>query len=150
MPNYGSFEFAPKSFTRGQDIGRGQISVGNVDPSFFLELSLIKRHTHTGVDSLKLTAEAVPQNIRGFQTNERIERGVAAWTGGASDDGSLSVTFGVPFVTAPTILLTPADGSADYSVAVGSVTVTGCVFYWKDNTAATHTAVNINYLIIGR
>jgi hypothetical protein len=147
---YGNFEFALKSYTRGTDVGKGQIGLPHLDPPLFLEMRLVKTHTHTGVDSQALRSEATPEMVRGYKTREREERGVATWTGGASAAGSINLTYGTAFSETPTIMVTCAAGTANIQVSVGSVTATGCIIYWKDDTAATHSSVAINYLIKGR
>lgn len=147
---YGSFEFAPKGYTRGSDIGKSEISLPHLNPPLFLELKLIKSHTHTGVDSQKLRSAATPEMIRGFKTEEREERGIATWTGAAAASGSVALTFGTPFLEAPTVIAITAQGDADLQVAVGNITTTGCTLYWKDDTAATWTSVAIQYLIKGK
>lgn len=146
---YGSFEFAQKSYTRGSDIGKGTVGVPNINAPFFLELKTIKTHTHGGVDSQKLQASATPQMVKGYRTNEREERGTATWTGVAAASGSIVLTYGTAFLAAPNVFVTGADGDIDLQFSVGSITSTGCTIYWKDDTAANHTEVNIQYLIKG-
>lgn len=147
---YGSFEFAQKSYTRGSDIGKSEIGLPHLNPPLFLELRLVKSHTHTGVDSQKLRAAATPEMIKGFKADEREERGIATWTGAAAASGSVVLTFGTPFLEVPTVMAISGEGDADLQVAVGSITTTGCTLYWKDDTAATWTSVAIQYLIKGR
>lgn len=147
---YGSFEFAQKSYTRGSDIGKSQIGLPHLNPPLFLELKLIKSHTHTGVDSVKLKSAATPEMIRGFKTEEREERGIATWTGGAAASGSVVLTFGTAFLEAPTVIAISGEGDADLQVAVGSITASQCTLFWKDDTAATWTSVRIQYLIKGK
>lgn len=147
---YGNFEFAQKGYTRGSDVGRGQLGLPHLNPPLFLEIRLVKTHTHTGVDSQKLRAEATPEMLRGFQTSERIERGVANWAGGAASAGSVVLTFGTAFSVAPTVIITARDGSGNIVVGTGSKTTTGVTIYWTDYSAATHTTMILEYLIIGR
>ena len=147
---YGSFEFAPKSFTRGEDIGRGQIGLPNINPPLFLEIRLIKSHTHTGVDSLQLQSEATPEMVKGYKTREREERGVAAWSGAAATNGSVVLTFATAFLEAPSVFVTPADGNANIIVGINTPTATAVTIYWRDESAATHTDLNLQYLIKGR
>lgn len=148
---YGAFEFSQKGYTRGSDIGRGQIGLPHVNPPLFLEIRLIKTHTHSGVDSLSLKSEATPEMIRGFKTRERVERGIATWTGGAASSGSIDLTFGAAFQEAPTVLVTVSGVvNADIQVTISDPTATGVTIYWKDDTASTHTEVDIQYFIVGR
>lgn len=147
---YGAFEFAQKGYTRGSDVGKAQIGIPHLDPPLFLETRLIKTHTHTGVDSQQLKSEATPEMVRGYKTREREERGTATWTGSASASGSISMTFGTAFMEIPTVILTCAEADSNLQVTVGGVSVSGCTIYWKDDTAATHTSVAVNYLIKGR
>jgi hypothetical protein len=147
---YGAFEFAQKGYTRGSDIGKGQMGISHMNPPLFLEFKLIKLHTHGGVDSQKLGAEATPEAVKGFKYNERIERGVATWAGGASASGSVALTFGVPFNEAPTVIVVPAANDVNIQVGTNMPTETGVTILWKDDTAGGHTSVPITYLVIGR
>jgi len=147
---YGSFEFAQKGFTRGSDVGKGQLGLPHLDPPLFLELKLIKIHTHTGVDSSRLKAEAVPEVVRGYKTQERMERGIAIWTGSASASGSIVLTYGAAFQEAPTVLVTCAQNDVNIQVGTNTPTATQVTILWKNDTAATHTSVAITYCIIGR
>ena len=147
---YLQFKTTPKGVTEGADIGSGQIELRHVHPAFFLEMQLIKLHTHEGSDSRKLDAEATPYVIRGFQANERIERGTVTWSGTASAAGSVALTFGTVFNSAPTVFVTVADGSSNFSVGIGTPTTTGVTIYWEDLTAATHTSLAIEWIVIGR
>lgn len=149
---YGSFEFAPKSYTRSSDVGKGQINLPHLSPALFLQMQLVKSHTHSGVDSIPLTAVATPEMVRGFKTREREERGTAEWTGGAAAGGGLTLTFGTPFLELPTIILTIGGGgaAADLQVTYNNKSLTAVDIYWKDDTLATHTAVSIDYLIKGK
>jgi hypothetical protein len=147
---YGSFEFSQKGFTRGSDIGKGQLGISHLNPPLFLEFKLIKLHTHGGVDSQNLKAEATPEVIKGFKYNERIERGIATWTGAASASGSVALTYGVPFNEAPTVIVCPSANDVAIVVSTNTPTTTGVTILWNDYTAATHTSVPITYLIIGR
>lgn len=153
MPSeiYGAYAFAPKSYVREQDIGKGAVGIGNINPPLFLEIRLIKSHTHTGVDSLKLTAEATPFMVRGFTISEREERGKATWTGGAAASGSVVLTYGTPFLSDEvSVFVTASDGNANIVVGVGSVTKTGMTIYWRDIDATTHTSMIIYYIVKGR
>ena len=147
---YLQFKTTPKAVTEGGDIGSGQIELRHVHPAFFLELQLVKLHTHEGSDSRKLDAEATPYAVRAFQVNERIEHGTATWTGGASAAGSLALTFGTVFNVAPTVFITVADGSSNFSVGIATPTTTGVTIYWEDLTAATHTTLAIQWIAVGR
>lgn len=148
---YGNFEFAPKPYTRGGDVGRGAIGIPNIDPPFFLELRLIKSHTHTGVDSIILTAEATPQMVRGFKTREREERGIVTWTGSSSSAGSLTLTFGTAFLEAPTALFQVyGQTNADIQCVIEVVSATAVTIRWKDDTGGGHTSIQFMYLIKGK
>jgi len=150
MPGYLKFKVTPKAVTEGGDIGSGEIQLKHVHPAFFLELQLIKLHTHEGSDSRTLDPEATPGMVRGFQTKERVEHGVATWTGSASATGSINLTFGTVFTEAPEVFVTIQSGNADYSVGTGTPTTTGANIYWEDMTAATHTSLNIGWIALGR
>lgn len=148
---YGNFEFSPKAYTRGNDIGKGQVGIPNVNPPFFLELRLIKGHTHTGVDSLVLSSDATPQMLKGYTPRERVERGTAQWTGGAAASGSVALTYGTAFLSAPTVLVIAAGQSTAYvNVTVGTPTTTGVTIYWRDLNGTTHTSVDLAYIIMGK
>lgn len=147
---YGSFEFAPKPYTRGGDIGRGAVGLPNIAPPLFLEIRLIKIHSHTGIDSAQLSAEATPEMVRGFKPSEREERGSAAWSGGAASSGSVTLTYGTPFREAPSVfIMVRGEANANIQVVTGTPSATAVTFYWKDDTGATHTAVSFEYLIKG-
>lgn len=152
MSVYGKFEFAQKSYVRGNDVGDGEIGVRNLNPGLFLETQLIRGHTHSGVDSLQLDANATPYMIKGYQPRQREEHGVGAWSGGASATGSLAVTFGTPFTTTSNlvILVTQAGGNDDIIVGIGSVTITGFTIYWRNETGTTHTSLNLHWIAFGR
>lgn len=147
---YLKFETTPKSFTKGSDIGSGQIELRHVHPAFFLELQLIKLHTHEGSDSRRLDPEATPGVIRGFQMNERVEHGVATWTGTASAAGSVTLSFGTVFNSVPTISVVVANGSSNFTIGIATPTTDGVTIYWEDLTAATHTSLNIHWIALGR
>lgn len=147
---YGNFEFAQKAYTRGSDVGKGAIGLPNLDPPLFLEFKLVKLHTHSGVDSQPLKASATPEMVRGFKTYERTERGVAQWTGGSSSSGSVVLTFGTAFQEAPSVFVTPADGNSDIIVGVSTPSITAVTIYWRDEAGGGHTALNLQYIIIGR
>jgi hypothetical protein len=147
---YGNFEFSQKSYTRGSDIGKGEVGVGHLNPSLFLQMQLIKLHTHGGVDSQRLHSEATPEMVKGFKSEERIERGIATWSGGSSSSGSVALTYGVAYNEAPTVMVVPATNDVNVQVATNTPTSTGVTILWKDDTGAGHTSVPITYLIIGR
>lgn len=147
---YGTFEFAQKGLIRGADVGKGQVSLPHIAPSLFLEIKSIKTHTHTGVDSQKLRAEATPEMVRGYRTNERIEVGTVTWTGVASASGSIALTYGTAFLEAPVVMLNCSQNDINIQVGTNTPTTTTVTLLWKDDTAATHTTVAIQYLIIGR
>jgi len=147
---YLQFKTTPKAVTEGGDVGSGQIELRHVNPAFFLELQLIKLHTHEGSDSRKLDAEATPAMIRGFQIGERVEHGTATWAGSASAAGSIALTFGTVFNVAPTVFVTVQSGNSNYTVGINTPTTTGVTIYWEDLTATTHTSLNIGWIAIGR
>lgn len=148
---YGQFEYAPKPYTRGQDVGKGQIGLPNVAPPFFLEIRLIKTHTHTGVDSPTLTPEATPYVPRAYKTYEREEHAIASWTGGSASSGSFTLTYGNPFREAPTVIVVSSgEANANVVCAVGTPGLTSVTVYWKDTAGNNHTALNFQYLIKGK
>ncbi len=148
---YGQYEFAQKPYTRGQDIGKGTIGLPNVAPPLFLEIRLIKSHTHTGVDSSTLTPEATPYVPRAYKTYEREERGIAVWTGGAAATGSFTLTYGSAFREPPTVMIiSSGESNANIVCAVGTPTAGSVTVYWKDVTAATHTTLSFQFLIKGK
>ena len=147
---YGSFEFSPKGYTRGSDVGKGQLGLPHLNPPLFLQMQLVKTHTHTGVDSVRLRASATPEMVRGFSTEEREERGIATWTGAAASAASVVLTFGTAFREAPTVIVTAVNGDAAIVVTIGSVSATGVTIFWSDYSAATHESMPIHYIIKGR
>jgi hypothetical protein len=144
---YNSFDNKP--LTKEGDIGKGQISIPHVAPPFFLEMQLIKLHNHEGANSVQLKSKATPEVIKGYRPSQREEHGTATWTGGAASSGSVVITFGTAFASAPTVLTIPADGDVNIQTAVGSITATGFTLYWKDDTGATHTSETLNWLALG-
>lgn len=147
---YGNFEFAPKGFTRGEDVGRGQIGIPHIDPPLFLELHLIKTHSHSGVDSQRLEADATPEAVKGYKTSEREERVIASWAGSAATNGSVVLTFASPFLEAPNVFVTPESGNGNVAVGIAAPTTTGVTIYWKDVLGGTYTAMNLHVLVKGR
>lgn len=147
---YLEFKTTPKAVTESGDIGSGQVELKHIHPALFLELQLIKLHTHEGSDSRKLDPEATPYMVRGFQSTERIEHGTATWTGTAAAAGSVALTFGTAFLSAPTVFVTIYSGNSNYSVGTGTPTTTGVTIYWEDMTAATHTSLAIGWIAVGR
>lgn len=147
---YGSFEFAPKGFTRGEDLGKGQIGIPHIDPPLFLELNLIKTHSHTGVDSQRLEVEATPKVVKGYKTNEREERVVAVWTGSASANGSVVLTYATPFLEAPNVFVTPESSNGNVAVGISAPSTTSVTIYWKDVLGGTYTTMNLHILVKGR
>ena len=148
--SYLQFKATPKAVTESGDIGVGQIEIKHAHPAFFLELQLIKLHTHEGSDSRLLDAEATPAMVRGFQTFERVEHGTVTWTGEASAAGSVALTFGTSFLSAPTVFVTIYSGDSHYSVGTGTPTTTGVTICWEDMTTDTHTSLSIGWIAIGR
>lgn len=146
---YGNFEFAQKSFTRGEDIGKAQLGIGNLNPALFLEIKKVSTHNHTGVDSQVLTSDATPEMVQGYTLSEREEHGTLTWTGSAAASGSVAITFAKAFLSTPNVYLSPDTANANLAVGTGSRTTTGCTVYWKLSTG-TATSVDIQYLIKGR
>ncbi len=140
----------PKGLTQGQDIFRGSVGLEHLTPQLFLELQLIKIHTHKGSDSRQLDADATPEMVRGYRPKEREEHGVAQWSGGSSSSGAVVLTFGTPFSEPPEVFVTAQDGSANIIVGTNVPTTTGVTIYWKDDTAAGHTAMNLAWLAKAR
>lgn len=148
---YLSGNLLPKALTQGPDIAKGQIGVDKVDPGMFLQLQLIKLHTHQGSDSRTLEAEATPEMVKAYAPREREEHGVATWTGSAAASGSIALTFGTAFKVAPEVYAIPSGQSnANKQVTTSTPTTTGVTLYWKDDTAATTTSVPITWLAKGR
>jgi hypothetical protein len=150
MGGYMTFETLPKSLTKKSDIGSGQIGLAHFDPALFLELQLVKLHTHKGSDSRQLEAGATPQMVKGYRPSEREEHGVATWTGEASTGGSVILTFGTPFKEVPDVFVTSQDGNADILVGTGTPTETGVTIYWRDADAAGHVSLALCWIAKGR
>lgn len=147
---YLSQNLQPKSLTTAGDLGTGQVETRHVSPPLFLELQLIKLHTHEGTDSAQLGAGATPEMVRGFSPREREEHGVAPWAGGASATGSIALTFATPFLVAPQVYITAQDASGNIITGTSVPTTTGVTIYWRDATGATHTTMNLAWLAKGR
>ena len=147
---YLDFNLKPKALTTKDDVGKGQMGLKHLDPPLFLELQFIKLHTHKGVDSRKLEAEATPEVVKAFRPLEREEHGVVTWTGGAAASGSVALTFATPFGEVPDVFVTPQDGDVNIQAVTGTPTTTGVTIYWKNDTAANETSVKIAWLAKGR
>lgn len=145
-----TFEALPKSLTKSGDIGKGQVTLGHFDPALFLELQLVKLHTHKGSDSRVLEASATPYMVKGYRPSEREEHGVATWTGNASTSGSVILTFGTAFKEAPDVFVTSQDGNADILVGTDTPDAQGVTLYWRDADAATHTSLALCWIAKGR
>lgn len=141
----------PKALTSESDIAKGQVGLQHVNPSLFLQLQLVKLHTHAGSDSRTLSSEATPEMVRGYTPREREEHGTATWSGTAASSGSISLTFGTAFQEVPTIIATISGvANANKQVTVDTPTTTGCTLYWKDDGGNLATSVPINWLAKGR
>ena len=147
---YLQFETLPKPLTKESDIGKGQVNLPALSPALFLELQLVKLHTHKGVESIQLEAAATPEMVRGYKPKEREEHGVATWTGAAAASGSVALTFGTVFSEAPEVFITPQSENANIIVGTSVPTATSVTIYWKDDTAATHTSMPLAYLAKAR
>lgn len=148
---YLQFNTLPKALTQKGDVGKGQIALEHIDPALFLQLQLVKLHTHQGSDSRTLTAESTPQVVRSYRPKEREEHGVATWTGSAAASGSIALTFGTPFQEAPDVFaIVSGVANANKQVTTSTPTTTGVTLYWKDDTAATATSVPVTWLAKGR
>lgn len=150
MPGYLSQQLKPKALTGDADIGSGELALRHLNPALFLELQLIKLHTHQGTDSATLKAAATPEMVRGYGLRQREEHGVAQWSGGASATGSIVLTFAQPFLEIPEVYITPQTGNANIIVGTGTPTTAGVTIYWRDATATTHTSLNLAWLAKGR
>lgn len=147
---YLAFETKPKPLTTKNDIGQGQVDLPALSPALFLELQLVKLHTHKGTDSRQLEAAATPEMVRGYRPKEREEHGVATWTGGAAASGSVSLTFGTAFTEVPEVYIIAQSGNANIILGTSVPTATGVIFYWKDNLGNTYTDMPISWLAKGR
>jgi hypothetical protein len=150
MAGYMTFETLPKSITRKSDIGSGQIGLSHFDPALFLELQLVKLHTHKGSDSRQLEAAATPQMVKGYRPSEREEHGVATWTGSASTAGSVVLTFATAFQEAPDVFVIPQTDDAHVIVGTNTPTTTGVTIHWLDAFADTRTSVALAWVAKGR
>lgn len=145
-----TFESLPKSVTKSGDIGRGQVTLGHFDPALFLELQLVKLHTHRGSDSVVLEASATPYAVKSYRPSEREEHGVATWTGSASTSGSVILTFGTAFKEAPNVWVVAQDGNANILVGTSVPTTTGVELFFRDADASTHTSLKLCWISKGR
>lgn len=147
---YLQFDTTPKPLTTKEGIGRGQVDLPALSPPLFLELQLVKLHTHEGSDSRQLKAKATPEMVRGYRPSEREEHGVVTWEGASAASGSVVLAFATSFLEAPEVFVTPQSGTANIIVGTGTPTTSGVTIYWKDNTATTHTAMPLAWLAKGR
>ncbi len=151
MGGYLDNNLKPKGLTTGPDIARGAVGLPNIDPPLFLQLQLVKLHTHQGSDSRSLGAGATPEMVKGYRPKEREEHATSTWTGGAAASGSIELTFGTPFQEVPDVLaMVSGQSGANLQVTCSTPTKTGVILYWKDDTASTHTSVPITWLAKGR
>lgn len=147
---YLDLQLLPKGLTGGSDVAGGQIALRHLNPPLFLELQLVKLHSHQGADSRQLPAGATPEMVRGYTPREREEHGVAEWTGSASATGSLTLTFAQPFLSAPDVFVTAQDGNANIIVGTNTPVATEVTIYWRDATGSNHTTLDIAWLAKGR
>ena len=150
MSGYMSLETSSKEQTSGNSIAGGSIKMRHLSPELFLELQLIKIHNHEGVNSLRLKRAATPEAVAGYQPYERVEHGVAQWTGSASGSGSVALTFGTAFKDVPEVFVTvQGRASVDCYTTTNTPTTTGVTIYWALGTG-TATAINLTWLALGR
>ena len=149
MPYLG-LETSPKEQTSGNSIAGGSIKMRHLSPELFLEIQLIKIHNHEGVNSLRLNRAATPNVVAGYQPYERVEHGVAQWTGSASSSGSVALTFGTPFKDIPEVFVTvQGRTTVDCYTTTNTPTPTGVTIYWALG-AGTATAIDLTWIAIGR
>lgn len=149
--SYLSANLLPKALTQKGDIDKGQVALEHIDPALFLQLQLVKLHTHQGSDSRRLDSDATPEMVRAYRPKEREEHGVATWTGGASASGSVALTFGTAFSEVPDVFaIVSGQSDANKQVTTSTPTVTGVTLYWKNDTGVTSTSVPITWLAKGR
>ncbi len=146
---YLDLETKPKPLTGKSDIAPGQVALSHLDAALFLELQLVKLHTHGGSDSRLLEAAATPQMVKGYRPREREEHGVVTWTGGASGAGSVNLTFGTKFNAVPDVFVIAQSGDADILVGTSVPTATGVTLYWRDADANTHTSLKLCWIAKG-
>lgn len=150
MPGYLGLETSPKEQTSGNSIAGGSMKMRHLSPELFLEVQLIKIHNHEGVNSLRLNKAATPSMVAGYQPYERIEHGVAVWTGGAADSGSVALTFGTAFKDIPEVFVTvQGRASVDVYVTTNTPTSTGVTIYWALG-AGTATQMDLTWIAVGR
>lgn len=141
----------PKALTQGSDISKAAVSLEHIGPALFLQLQLVKLHTHQGSDSRTLDSSASPEMVKGYRPLEREEHGVATWTGGAAASGSIALTFGTAFKEAPSVIVSVSGvANANKQTTTGASATTGVTIYWKDDTGATATSVPITWIAKGR
>lgn len=148
--SYLELETSPKEQTSGSSIAPGSIKMRHLSPELFLEIQLIKIHNHQGVNSLRLEKAATPSMVAGYMPGERVEHGVATWTGSAAGSGSIVLTFGEAFKEAPEVFAIPQGrSSVDVYVTTNTPSQTGVTIYWALG-AGTATSMPISWLAIGR
>jgi hypothetical protein len=148
--SYLSLETAPKEQTSGSSIADGSVKMRHLSPELFLEIQLIKLHNHEGVTSVRLGKNASPYSIAGYQPTERVEHGVAVWTGVAAGSASVALTFGKAFRDTPEVFVTvQGRSSVDCYVTTNTPTTTGVTIYWALGSG-TETQVDLTWLAIGR
>lgn len=107
-------------------------------------------HNHEGSISRLLKASATPEVLRAYQVNERVEHYEVTWTGSAAGNGSVALTFGTAFGSAPTVVVVPTGrSSADVKVTTGTVSATGVTLYWKLDSG-TVTELKMHVMVMGR
>lgn len=51
---YSTFSTSPKSLTKNEDVGPGQIALKHLDPALFAEIQRVGLHNHSGTGSRRV------------------------------------------------------------------------------------------------
>jgi len=80
---------------------------------------------------------------------QKMQCGVVRWTGGASSNGNVTVTFPQPYDIADSIVVVSHLGNFNVNLVTNSPNTTQFTIYWEDRDGATHTQVDIAWIVMG-
>jgi len=89
---YATFSGSPKSVTKAEDIGNGQIELRHLAPSLFAEIQKVGLHNHSGVGSRKIKQQDLegPYGKNGFIMYS--DTGTKRYRIQINDSGTLTAT----------------------------------------------------------
>ena len=117
-------DFASVPLTGADSIEQGAVGLKHLDAPLFQAIQQIKLHTHSGIDSLQLQPYATPYVLKSLGPQQREEHGLA--------NGAGSVSFTLPFQSAPFVLIAPISSTMPYitNVTTTGFTINAAGCYW--------------------